>query len=97
MTYFRIQLPIYYRQRWRVSRLCSGREEVGPRRSDHRDIFVVKNINLLKIPPAVAKALAGGELLLPQKWRVKLILTSNQIEVSSTSLIYTSPSTSSGP
>ena len=42
MIYFRIQLPAYYRRRWRVSRLCSEWEKVVPHRSNHRDVFSVK-------------------------------------------------------
>lgn len=46
MTYFRIQLPVYYRRRSRVSRLCSEWEKVGPRGSNHRNNFGF-NIQLL--------------------------------------------------
>ena len=44
MTYFRIQLPAYYRLRYPVSQLCSEWEEVVPGRSDHQDnIFKIDN------------------------------------------------------
>lgn len=36
-----------YRRRWRVSLLCSEREEVVPHRSNHQEIFIFKGANML--------------------------------------------------
>jgi len=37
MTYLHETLRLSYCQRWRILRLCSEWEEVGPRRSDGRE------------------------------------------------------------
>ena len=46
MTYFRIQLPAYYRPRWGVLLLCSEWEEVVPPRTNHQDNIFKYNVIL---------------------------------------------------